>query len=83
MSKQLFALACQDPYLKDCRSTFLADEETCLTLGMVRDVRNFQLDVYFDMIDSFVFVNSCVIVFVSFFCQSRLTTYIHTQAQTS
>ena len=79
--KQLFALACEDPYLKDCRSTFLADEDACLTLGLVREIRNFQLDVYFGMIDLEFGeqLSNCMCKFVL----SIHTYYIHTQAQTS
>lgn len=46
MSKDLYDRACQDPYLKDCRTTFLADPEACQTMGVVRYTRNVLLDLY-------------------------------------
>ena len=41
----MFNLACQDPYLKDCRSTLMADPKACHTLGVAKYMRQ----VVFDM----------------------------------
>ena len=46
MSKDLYDRACQDPYLKDCRGTFLADPDACQTMGVVKHTRNVLLDLY-------------------------------------
>ena len=46
LSQQLYLLACQDPYLKDCRTTFLADEEACQTMGLAKHCRQTLLDLY-------------------------------------
>lgn len=42
---RLFELACRDPYLKDCRTTLLADESACQTLGVCKYVRQVTLDL--------------------------------------
>eukprot|EP00438_Fugacium_kawagutii_P019525 Skav235658 [mRNA] locus=scaffold358:823211:828088:+ [translate_table: standard] len=42
---RLFELACRDPYLKDCRTTLLADEAACQTLGACKYVRSVVLDL--------------------------------------
>ena len=44
-SEHLFHLACQDPYLKDCQTTILADREACQSLGMVKYCRQFLFDM--------------------------------------
>ena len=41
----MFNLACQDPYLKDCRSTLMADPKACHTLGVAKYMRQFVFDM--------------------------------------
>lgn len=48
MSKELFSLAVQDPYLKDLRTTLLSDEEACRTLEAVRHARNVTLNLHLE-----------------------------------
>lgn len=45
-SRKLFQLCLDDPYLRDCRSSILADEDACQTLAAVRHCRNVTLDLY-------------------------------------
>ena len=45
-SSKMYELACQDPYLKDCRTTILSNQEACQTLGQVRYFRKVTLDVF-------------------------------------
>ncbi len=43
--ERLYDLACLDPYLKDCKSTILADPEACQTWGSVAHCRQFVFDM--------------------------------------
>ena len=44
-SRKLFQLCLDDPYLRDCRASILADEDACQTLPAVRHCRNVTLDL--------------------------------------
>lgn len=42
---RLFQLCINDPYLKDCRATILANEEACQSLGYIKHSRKVTLDL--------------------------------------
>lgn len=46
LREQLFFMACEDPYLKDCRTTILADPTDCVILGVAKDQRDVVFDLY-------------------------------------
>ncbi|CAK9114158.1 Uncharacterized protein (Fragment), partial [Durusdinium trenchii] len=45
--REFYHLALQDPYLKDCEATLLADCSAVLTLGRIKYLRNIQMDLQF------------------------------------
>ena len=45
-SSELYGLAVQDPYLKDLRTTILADKESCRTVAALKHCRTVTLDLY-------------------------------------
>lgn len=47
---RLFQLCIADPYLKDCRTTILASEEACQSLGYIKHCRKVTLDLFLGMI---------------------------------
>ena len=45
-SQRLYALALEDPYLRDCQATLLQNREAVQTLGAIFHCRKFTMDLY-------------------------------------